>query len=248
MIVLWIVLAILAVLALLLLFGSAKIRVICREKLLVSASVCGIRFSILSDKEKKEAETDFKKCKNPDAVLKKELRRQKKAAKKAARKQKKAAKRVQQHQDAKTANLPTPNLKENLDMILHLLKKLYQQTKGKVNIRVRKMHIRVGTEDAAKTAILYGVILQSASYLLNFIETHFTHIKRCKGDMQITADYLSGQCSADIDITCSLKIRRIIRMALVMLSAYTKEKRIARRRAELRVKGNEKLQSDEKII
>ena len=252
MIVLWIVLGIVALLALLLIFGTAKIRIVCQEKLRVVASVCGIRFTLISDKEdppKKEAK-NLARCRNPDALLKKELRRQQKEAAKAERRrkraEKKAARKAKKKQLAAATGkaAPTPNLKENLDMILALLKKLYRETRGKIRIRFRKMHITVGTEDAAKTAILYGVIMQSAAYLLQFVESNFTHIERHDGDMTVEPDYLSTQCRADIDIICSVKLRRAIKIGIGMLFAYRNEKskaeqKAARRlRAEMRRKAN----------
>ena len=58
MIALQIVLAVLGGILLLalalLLFGNAKIRIVCREKLRVVASVCGIRFTLISDKDPKQ--------------------------------------------------------------------------------------------------------------------------------------------------------------------------------------------------
>ena len=242
MIVLWIVLAIIAFLALLILFGSASIRIVCKEKLRVVASVCGIRFTLISDKEpKKKPPKDFERCRDPEKALRKELKRQRKLAEKAERKrlraEKKAAKRKKQHETDQTGQkLPTPKLKENLEMILALLKKLYSLTAGRLHIRVRKMQIEVGSDDAASTAILYGVILQSASYVLNFIETCFNHIDRRDGEMQITPNYTSGHCSADIDIACSIKLRRAIKLAVGMLLSYNKEKAIARKKAAIRQK------------
>lgn len=242
MIVFWIVLAIIALLALLILFGSASIRIVCKEKLRVVATVCGIRFTLISDKEKKKKPPkDFERCRDPEKALRKELKRQRKLAEKAERKRlkalKKAEKKKKKQQTEKTGRkAPTPNLKENLEMILALLKKLYSLTAGKLHIRVRKMQIEVGSGDAASTAILYGVILQSASYVLNFIETSFNHIEREDGDMSITPNYTLGHCSADIDIACSIKLRRGIALAVGMLLSYNEEKTIARKKATLRQK------------
>ncbi len=231
--------ALLITLLCLLLFGSVGIRIVCREKLRVVASVCGIKYTILSDKEPKKKEPkNLSKCRNPEAVLKKELRRRQKAAERAEKKRRKAAKKAAKRKEEHAAQKPvaTPNLKEKLDMILALLQKLYRETRGKVRIHIRQMRISVGAEDAAKTAILYGIILQSASYLLNFIETSFTHIKRSDGSMVIEPDYLSGKCSAEIDIACSVKIRRAIPIGIRMLQAFRKEKATAYKKAAIRHK------------
>lgn len=241
MIALWIILAILALLVLFILFGNVKLRVLCRDRLRVVVSVCGIRFTLFSDKDPKHQKTEaLKECKHPNAVLKKELRRQKAAAKKAERKRlkalKKAERKQKQKQEISTGKRPNPNLKENLEMIVALLKKLYEVTRGNVRIKLRRWHLSVGTDDAAKTAILYGVVVQISSYLFNFVEEKFTHLQRRAGDVDITTDYVSGKCSADIDLICSVKIRKAIAIAVSMLFAYQKERKIAYKKAKLRQK------------
>ncbi len=246
MIVLWILLAvllaILACLLLLILFGGVQIRIICQEKLRVVAGVWFLRFTLVSDKKKKKKERQkpLSDCRNPERALRRELKRREKLARKAEKKRLKAQKKAQkkaarkEQHAASGKKTPSPNLKENLDMILALLKKLYDGTNGRIKVRVRRMHILVGTEDAAKTAIMYGVILQSASYLLNFIESKFTHIARRDGDITIAPDYVSGHMSADIDIAVSIKIRHAIRLGVAMLLAYFKESRAAKQKALLR--------------
>ena len=240
MIVLWILLAIISLLVLLLLFGSAKVHIVCREKLRVAVSVLGIRFTVVSDKEKKEKpKKALAECRNPKRVLKKELKQQLKAAKKAEKKRLKAKKKAEKKKAVTaTQKRATPNLKENLEMILALLKRLYAETRGKIKIRFRKMHICVGTDDAAKTAILYGVIVQSVSYILNLVEEKFTHVKRRDGDVTVVPDYTTTQCSADIDLICKIKIRRAISIALNMLFAFNKERGKTYKKAALREREN----------
>ncbi|MBQ9773498.1 MAG: DUF2953 domain-containing protein [Clostridia bacterium] len=245
MIVLWIILAIIAAIALLILLGGIRIRIIAREKVKVQAVICGIRITLVSDKEKKKKEPKpLARCRNPEAVLRREQRRQQKAARAAEKKRQKALKKAEkkaarkrQHAAAKSMQ-PSPNLKENLDMILALLKKLYETTRGKVRVRIRRMHIRVGTDDAAKTAILYGVILQSVSCILGFIEEKFTHLSYRDGEISLSPDYVSGHTAADIDIAVSIKIRRILRIGIAMLLTFLKEHDVAKEKARLRVQNN----------
>ena len=227
---------ILGLILLLILFGSVKVRIICKEKLRVVLYVCGIPITLVSDKpKKKDLPPDLKDCKDPDAVLKSEkkklLKAEKKAAKKQAKqKQKNAAKaqRKKQHKkekgQKKKKDPSKPTLSENLAMIFALLKKLYQVTNGKFRLRVYRLHILVGTDDAAKTALLYGGVVQSVSYILQWLQTHFIPIRRDEGAMTIDADFVSGKISADIDLCCSLKIRRAIAIAVRMLIAFLKEK------------------------
>ena len=165
-----------------------------------------------------------------------------KAAKKAEKKRLKALEKAKKKKERRASGThPAPNIKENLEMILALLKKLYETTRGRIGINFRKMHLTVGSEDAAKTAILYGVIIQSVSYILNFVEEKFTHIKRKAGAVSVQPDYTATQSSAEIDLICKIKIRHAIAMAVTMLLSYNKErssayKKAARREKEARQK------------
>ena len=257
MIVLWVLLAvlvaILAVLLLLVLFCGVRVRIVCRDKLRVVAGVWFLRFTLVSDekKKKKEKKKPLTDCRDPEKALRRELKKkqiaEKKAEKKRLKKQKKAQKkasRKQQHTEG-GKKAPSPNLKENLDMILALLKKLYERTHGKIKVKLRRMHILVGTDDAAKTAITYGVILQSASYILNFIESKFTHVAYREGDISISPDYVSGHMSADVDIVVAVKIRHALRLGVAMLMAYMKESRAAKQKALLRALNGESTAANE---
>lgn len=246
---------ILLLILLLILFGSAKIRIICREKVRVVLYVCGFPITLVSDKKKKkDRPKELKDCKNPNAILKRERRKLRKAEKKAAKKQEKEkkkaalkAKRKKQHQkgEKKKKDPSKPTLSENLSMIFALLKKLYQVTNGKFRLRVYRLHILVGTDDAAKTAILYGATVQSVSCILQWLQTHFIPIRRDEGAMTIDADFVSGKTSADIDLCCSLKLRRAIVIGLRMLMAFLKEKEKVDQKVQARLAEAKKMATDE---
>ncbi len=246
-IILWSILAIIALPVLVILLGSIRVRIVYREKVKVQVGTCGVNITVVSDKEKKEKKPRrLEKCKNPEKVLQRELKKQQKAAEKAAKKAeakrrkaklKKAQKKAKKAEQAKEAHKPKgpkPTIKENLDMILALLKKLYRVTRGSIKLHFRKMHIAIGTGDAAKTALTYGVVVQSASYLLNFIEATFTHLKRDFGDMTIYPDYTASKTTVDIDIVCKIKIRKLISIGVSMALAFLKEWKAVKKKAALR--------------
>ena len=97
------------------------------------------------------------------------------------------------------------------------------------------MHLSVGTDDAANTAILYGVIVQSVSYLIHFVEANFADIERRDGAILVEPDYVSGKTHADIDIVCSMNLGRALMVLLGMLSAYSNEQDRTFRKAALRI-------------
>ena len=220
-------------------FGNAKIRVISKDQIRVVASICGIPFTIYP--EKKDAPKkprNLARCRNPEAVLRRELKRQQRAKEKAERKKQKAAKRAAKRAEKKIGipqkYCPVPNLKENLEMVLALLKKFYHKTRGKIKIKVNKLHIRVSTDDAAHTAILYGVVAQLVYRIVVYVEENYTALQRRDGDLLVEPDYASSECSADIDVVLSAKIWRAIFIFIDMSNAYDAEKKIAYRKAALR--------------
>ena len=84
MIALWVILAILAALVAIIVFGRVGLRITCREHLTVSLSVCGIRYPLYPERTpKKKPPRDLSKCHNPDAVLQRELKKQEKTLEKA---------------------------------------------------------------------------------------------------------------------------------------------------------------------
>ena len=237
LIILGVVLGLLLLISFIVLIGKAKIRIICRGDVKVVASVFGIRFKLYPEKKKKKKDPRLLlTCKNPDKALKRELKRQKKAIDKLEKKKRKARKkRVQKKAKQRKAAQPDPNLLENLQMILHLIKRFYNSANGKATVEVRRMHLTIASDDAAKTAVLYGVIVQAAAYVLEWIDSHFAKIKREDGAMTVTPDYLSSTMTSDIDITLSLHLRKGAKIAFEMLSAYKEEKKAALKKAKTRV-------------
>ena len=235
-----IILGVILITAVLLFFlGNASIRIISQDQLRVLISVCGIRFTVYpSKKDQPQKPKNLAQCRNPEAVLKRELRRQQRAAEKAARKKIRAAKRAAKRDEKKIGipkkYCPVPNLKENLEMVLELAKKLVRKTRGKVKIRINELHIRVATNDAAHTALLYGVVIQLVSYLIGYVERHYTSIERHDGDLAVEPDYTTSDCSASIDLVFTAKIWRAVKIIIEMVDAYDQEKKRTYRKAALR--------------
>ena len=125
MIALWIILAILAFLLLVILFGTVKVRILYRERVKLKVGLWCFSYTLISDKQKKEKEPKkFEKCKNPEKVLQKEQRRREKEAeraerrlaKKAEKKKKKARKKAELKKADKEEELtssPYPRLKQS---------------------------------------------------------------------------------------------------------------------------------------
>lgn len=226
------VVAFIALIFLLLLLGVAKVHVMLDGEVKVVASVFGIRFTLFPS-EKTTKKKALVECKNPEKALKKERKLLAKQQAKERKKRQKAKK--EKAAKSRTGTAIQTNLPEKLDMVLALLKELYAQTHGKIRIRVKALHISVGTDDAAKTALLYGVVLQSVSCLVGWLDTSFNRLRHRDGEMSVTADYLSGKCHANIDIVCGISLLRGVIILLRMLSEKEKQERIALKKAKKRL-------------
>ena len=232
-IVLSIIAAVVALFVLLLIFGRAKIRIVSRDTVRVIVSVLGIRFTVFSNAKKKQKIKNLSRCRHPDRVLKKELRRRRKAAKAAQKKREKAMRKKQQKK-GKAAALPSPNLKENLEMVLVLLKKIRALTRGKIALHLRALKISLGTGDAAKTAILYGVVSQSTAYALEWAQHNFSEVRYHGEDIQIIPAYTEEKSHAEVDICCSLYLSQVIGIGIRMLTAYREAHADRLKKARLR--------------
>lgn len=226
---------ILVLLLLALFFGSARVRLSFDGNLAVSISVFGIRKRLFPRTAPNKTLRDVSDCHDPERLLRKEEKKRRKAAAKALKKEQKRKKKKSGAAEPAQKPAPAPNLKENLDMVLALIKRAYTLTKGKVGIEFRKMHLFVATKDAAHTAIFYGIIVQASSYLLQWVEDHFHHIARKEGAVTVQPDFLSETPSAELDIRLSVRLFRALGIGFGMFRAYLAERKRARRRAEKRI-------------
>lgn len=215
--------------------GRAKLHITCRGKVRVVASILGFRYTLYTDEEDQKTKRMVWRSGDPDRVLRRELKRQKKAALKALKKkQKRTQKLAEQKLERRANNQPDPNLIENLGVVAAMVKHFYTLTRGKIRIQVNAMHIKVASDDAAKTAIRYGVIVQAVSYLFQWIESHYTHVEREDGDMTVETDYTATEMSSDIDIVCTVPVRHALKIFSELQTAYKKEQSVALAKAKKR--------------
>jgi hypothetical protein len=121
------------------------------------------------------------------------------------------------------------------DLGLILLKK----TRKYLKIKVYKINIKVGAEDAYKTAKLYANINQAAYYIYEILKNNF---KFKAGNINISSDFLSEKIDFDIDIKAGLKIgaglNMLVAMALNLVKLWAKN--------ENNIKNNVKKESGNK--
>ena len=172
---------------LLLLFSPIRLSLRFESALTVRIRYLFLRFS-LYPKEKRIRLSDY----TPRKIRK---RRKKAIKKRRIAKQKAALKEPKKK--------PKRTLKQNLRLVrllLTILKDVYRDILNAVHIRVRRFKVTVATEDAAKTAILYGTAAQSTAYLLEALR-NFTKTRISYKNVDVVADFTASESVLAVDLS-----------------------------------------------
>ena len=92
-----------------------------------------------------------------------------------------------------------------------------------LTVEVAQLHLCVASEDAARTAILYGVAVQGVQYIITLLDemTNF----RAENDMSISVfpDFTSEKPYFHLNITLSVRIWQALSLALRAAAFYIKD-------------------------
>ena len=148
------------------------------------------------------------------------------------REAKKAAKKKASKPSKNTAKSSKKRgLMENLGLIRELLGVILQKTAGHARLRARRIIINVATEDAAKTAVLFGAVNQAVIGLLELLDNAKKWRRLKDSEIAVRADFGSQKSSADIEITLSLRVWHLANVLLHTLRRYAKHKRKANKKS-----------------
>ena len=150
----------------------------------------------------------------------KKLRKKKRKARKKRLSEGAAAKKAQKPEKTTAQKL------RQIRLILYILKNAYKNILSAVKIRVQRLYITVATDDAAKTAILYGVAAQSTAYLMELLRSHTKTVAK-RGGVDVVADFCGDKSALDVIIVFSVSPLSLLilgtRAALLFLKYKTKK-------------------------
>ena len=116
------------------------------------------------------------------------------------------------------------NEKTDILSLITLLKKIVidimKKIKRFLRIRVSGFDITIATEEAGKTAVLYGAVGGTADMIFGLFENAFDFKFTKDAKTGIRTDFLSDKTKADIDIDFSINIMQIFAMAFSALFIY----------------------------
>ena len=119
----------------------------------------------------------------------------------------------QKKQKSKKSAKPEKKEKQSIEDIISLVKllieiakKVLEKTWRYIRIKIERYDITVGTDDAAKTALIYGGVSQATSYLFTLLdETAHFRVKR-KAPVNVGVDFLSAETKASVQMDFCLRL------------------------------------------
>ena len=195
-----------------------KVGIEANEKFSLWVSFLGIRYTIFPKKPKKYKLRDY----TPKKIAERDRKAAEAARKKAAAKAKKRAERQAKKRQKKAAdkNLTAkqrrakfreelakwPRIDDSADLLITVLEKFFTSFAGRFHFHVARIRIAVGSENAARTALLTTVIDSSLDPLLFFIDRHSNlHVSR-NADVCVYPDFLSEKIKYDVKLAFSMSL------------------------------------------
>lgn len=230
-----IVIGCIVLLIVLLLVIPVSLTIAYHTELSLSVRVFGIPFRLIPKKQKtynprhytlkkirrREEKEERRKQRRAEALKRKKRKQLKGKAKKDTEKKKEK----EQPLDAKQT---VAKVLEILPLVGRAAKQCFFGFLKKLRIRVMKLHIRVGSEDAANTAIQSEVIRQSVALLMAGLKK-FCRLKDLKkADILIVPDYSIDKTEVDIHVTFQMSLGNMMgafaRAGFTFLSGWIKDK------------------------
>ena len=210
----WLVLLIPIALIVLLLFLKIRLCLVYDDDFSVKIKVLFFNINLFPRSVKKP---------NPKKYSIKALqKKQNKLNKKKTKKQ--SENNVQGSAQEETSNNKSSKIKEILELIKIILENVMSPFGRYLKVEIIKMHITVGTDDPAKTAVIYGGICQLTSYIIELLSNLTNVDVKKQNSIIVNPDFLEGKTDGKINITLGLRVWHGLSLALKFFMGYINKK------------------------
>ena len=172
-----------------------------------------IKIDLLGSKKKKYKQS---------MSARKAKRIRKKLRKKALKKRGKAEDKKEGEKGKEKKKRSFGDILDIVTLVTGIAKTVIAKTFGHLRLKMTRVRIKIGTGDAATTAITYGAVSQSINVLFALL----SEVKRVKlpepDDIDVCADFLAEKSDIDIKISFSLRVWHVIHIACAALSKLVK--------------------------
>ena len=102
------------------------------------------------------------------------------------------------------------------EIILSLISKCF----GGLHFKFARLNIVVACEDAAKTALAYGVTVQTVAYLIETLDSISNVEISRRSDINISSNFISQKSSIDGKITLYIRVFSALKILIALLKTY----------------------------
>lgn len=211
---------------------KATLKIEYRDEVALSVRVLCFEMGILPKKKPKPLDPskmtpkkyrkllEKKKKREQQQALKKKQRAEKKKQKKAQNEKRKSVQELAQaHKQPKKRSLL-----ENISLIKEILAVVLGRFSRHLRIKLTRIRLVIGTDDAAKTAMIYGAAAAGVACITEMLD-NVTNIEyTTDADVSVEADFLSERIDVDVKIEISLRVWHLLDIALRAVGAFIKNK------------------------
>ncbi len=200
---------------------KATIKIIYDGEVRLTVRVLFLNIGILPKKEEKKKSWSMSAKKARKISDKLEKKRRKKALKKKQKAEAKQQKKEAEKNVKKEKKSPAEIL-DIISLVTSLVKQVVGKFFGHLRIKLARLHLVIGTGDAAMTAIAYGALTQSINVLFPLLEDVKNFSLPKVGDIDIRPDFTSEESEIDICILFSLRVWHLFHVAFAALGEVIK--------------------------
>ena len=114
----------------------------------------------------------------------------------------------------KAAPKKKTNVIETVKLVADILSTLVEKLLRYLRVRVACLELTVATDDAAKTAIQYGIAVQIVQYIVTTLECITDFKVERDGNVRVDCDFCADRSLLKVDMEFSIRLWQAIAMAL----------------------------------
>ena len=191
---------------------TAKITVEYNDEVSLYVRVLFVKIKIFPKKNKKRGPHSMSERKA--AAIKERLA--KKAEKKRLKKLKKAERKKERQKGRPNRRRTLGEILEMIESVKDIVGAATKTFFSHLRIDLAQLHITVASDDAATTAIYYGIICDALTHLLPLLEATKGFDTPKAKDISVNVDYLAEHITADVKISLSLRVWHALDVALTI--------------------------------
>ena len=222
----WIVLGVILALVILILLCPIHVLLLYDGKFTLKAGVWFLRFRIYPDRAE-DLESDKLSDRKKRRILKKIIKKKERDERRAAKEREKQGTHKRKKASPKKLGDSLKKrhgkgLVRDLGMILRVVRILARKFGKKLHIRIRQLTIVAATDDAAKTAYVFGVLSQMLAYFLAAADS-YTNVTFRNRRVGVRADFLSEKTRVKAEILFRIRVVSVIGLAFSAFWQFAKE-------------------------